>query len=387
MSRTARFESHCLACGRSFELDEHVWHCSCGGVLELESPSAFTSDMIDASEPGLWRYAAALPPLGKEQRLHLGEVVTPLVASELYGVSVYLKLDYLLPTGSYKDRGASVLMSVLRKNGIKRVVDDSSGNAGAAAAAYAAAAGIECTILVPANNSPSKLAQISAYGANLVAIEGSRQAVADATQARADTAFYASHVWHPLYPAGVATLGFEIWEQLGYRLPSAVVVPAGQGSLVLGLARAFEALSKGRSTDSAPAILAAQTQAFRPLVESFEGATTTQPVSTTDLGTIAEGIACVKPLREAAVLAALRAGGGGAIAVSESEIEHAVLTLARSGFYVEPTAAVAAAGLKRAKLDRGVRPIVIVLTGSGLKASDRISDLIQKVGMPVRTQP
>ena len=332
--------------------------------------------MIENSEPGLWRYAAALPPLGKSQRLRLGEVMTPLVASELYGVPVYLKLDYLLPTGSYKDRGASVLMSVLRKNGIKQVMDDSSGNAGAAAAAYAAAAGIECTIYTPAKNSPAKLAQIQAYGATLVAIEGSRQMVADAVLNKAETAFYASHVWHPLYPAGVATLGFEIWEQLGHRLPAAVAVPAGQGSLVLGLARAFEALSKGRHSVCQPAIVAVQTKAFPALVNSFESAPP-RSAATPDVGTIAEGIACVKPLREAAVLAALRRGQGRAIAVSESEIKDALLTLAKAGFYVEPTSAVAAAGFNRAKLDPASGPIVIVLTGSGMKATERISDLIR----------
>ena len=379
-SSRSGFLSQCRECGRSFDIDEPVWRCSCGGLLELEPPAAFSRDSIETSEPGFWRYSAGLPPLERHQRLRLGEAMTPLVETELYGAPVHLKLDYLLPTGSYKDRGAAVLVSVLRKNGIKRAIDDSSGNAGAAAAAYAAAAGIDFTVLTPATNSPAKLAQISAYGANLVAIEGSRADVAEATMARANTAFYASHVWHPLYPAGVATLGFEIWEQLGYRAPAAVVVPAGQGSLVLGLARAFEALSKGGAIQTPPAIVAVQTQAFPALVNAFEGGETHAAAAGGELDTMAEGIACRMPLRGVAILAALRATRGQAVAVSEADIKDALLTLARSGFYVEPTSAVAAAGFRRANLSSDTDPIVVVLTGSGLKAGDRIAELIGASG-------
>ncbi|MHB8689195.1 MAG: pyridoxal-phosphate dependent enzyme [Candidatus Dormibacteraceae bacterium] len=302
--------------------------------------------------------------------------MTPLVKTQLYGLTVHLKLDYLLPSGSYKDRGAAVLIANLRALGVERVIDDSSGNAGAAAAAYSAAAGIHCTIFTPAGNSPAKLAQIQAYGAHLVTVEGSRAAVAEATMDSARTTFYASHNRQPLYTAGVATLGFEIWEQLGYQSPATVVVPAGYGSLVLGLARAFDALRKGGEIETPPAILAVQSEAFPALALAFDRGESYAAPAGGERATLAEGIACRKPIRDAAVLAALRASGGGAVTVSEAAIEDALLRLAGSGFYVEPTSAVAVAGFKRFKPTRAAGPVVVVLTGSGLKASARIAELL-----------
>ena len=202
------FVYRCTNCGRSVHADEPVWCCDCSGLLELEPPPAFGRELVETKEAGFWRYSAALPKLNRHERLRLGDVMTPLVQTDLYGLPVHLKLDYLLPTGSYKDRGAAVLMARLRRLGISHVIDDSSGNAGAAAAAYAAAAGIKCTIYVPAANSHPKLAQIRAYGAHLVTVAGSRAAVADTAFMKSRRHFYASHVWHPLYVAGVATLGF-----------------------------------------------------------------------------------------------------------------------------------------------------------------------------------
>jgi threonine synthase len=362
------FVYRCAVCSRSVDADEAVWRCYCGGLLELGPPAAFDRSLIDTSEHGFWRYSAALPRLYRDERIRLGDRVTPLVETDLYGRRVYLKLDYLLPTGSYKDRGAAVLMARLRRLGITDVMDDSSGNAGAAAAAYAAAAGMKCTIYVPAGNSQPKLAQIAAYGAHLVTIAGSRAAVADAVGMKSRTEFYASHVWHPLYPAGVATLGYEIWEQLGYQAPRALVVPAGQGSLVLGLARAFEALVKGRAIETPPAIIAVQSEAFPALAQAFKGGTNAATGSSNLRTTVAEGIACERPARIEAVLAALRASRGRAITVSEDDIQNAFLTLSLKGFYVEPTSAVAAAGFKRAELDGTSGVVVVVLTGNGLKS-------------------
>src|SRR5262249_13650808 len=155
-----------------------------------------------------------------------------------------------------------------------------------------------------------------------------------ATLERAETTFYASHNRQPLFLAGVATLGFEIWEQLGHRAPAAVIVPAGYGSLVLGVARAFQALLAGGAVAALPAIHAVQSGAFRALARAF--AAGAADVTATGAGgtTLAEGIACREPLRGRAVLEALRASGGSAFTVTEAEIRDALLELARAGFYV-----------------------------------------------------
>src|SRR5262249_40218668 len=145
-----------------------------------------------------------------------------------------LKLDFLFPTGSFKDRGSTILMNRLAQLGVREALEDSSGNAGASIAAYGAAAGIDCEVYVPARASGAKLAQIAAYGAKVVAVPGSRQEVTETALRRSEALFYASHNWHPLFLEGTRTLGFEIWEQLAFQAPAAVVTPVGAGSTLLG---------------------------------------------------------------------------------------------------------------------------------------------------------
>jgi threonine synthase len=370
----------CSACGAQFPIDTAIWRCAtCGEVLELPEAPAFTEQNLATEEPGLWRYASAMPPLPAEARVRLGEVMTPLVVSERLEAS--LKVDYLMPSGSYKDRGSAVLISRLCHLGIDDIIEDSSGNAGSSIAAYSAAAGLKCQVFVPAANSPDKLAQIKAYGAQLVAVEGDRSAVAAAALAGARTHFYASHNWHPDFHAGVASLGFEIWEQCGRRAPEAVVVPCGHGSLVLGVYRAFSALLRGGSVSRLPKIFAIQSEAYSAVARAWAQHLDT-PLSVQEPGgTIAEGIATRLPLRGRAVLGALRESGGAAIAVGESDIRGALVTLVRMGYYVEPTSAVAVAGLmrlrERALVSREASSVITVLTGMGLKAGRRIAEVIE----------
>src|SRR5579859_3343803 len=194
----------CAECGDGTDDREPVWRCpGCGGLLELMPPAAFGPGDVEPGEPGFWRYARALPDLAESDRLHLGESMTPLLASGCLGPIAHLKLDHLLPTGSYKDRGAAVLVAHLRRLGVAELLEDSSGNAGAALAAHAAAAGLGCVIYAPAGTSAGKLAQIRAHGARLVSVEGDRAAVARAAEEAAGTTFYASHNRHPVFVQGV----------------------------------------------------------------------------------------------------------------------------------------------------------------------------------------
>jgi threonine synthase len=368
----------CAACGAGSGVEQAAWRCACGGPLELAEAAPFSRAAIDDAEPSFWRYARALPPLDPRHRVRLGEAVTPLLALELPAGRAVLKLDYLFPTGSYKDRGLAVLVSWLRSLRIRSVVEDSSGNAGAALAAYTAAAGIECTIYVPASNSPGKLAQAAAYGAELVPIAGDRAAVADAALRAAATRFYASHNRCPMFLAGVATLGFELVEQLGWRAPDHVVVPAGYGSLVLGLHWAFRALVAGGVLGGLPRLHAVQTAAYPALAAAWAGGA--DEVDARGGGpTLAEGIACRRPLRGRALLRAIRESRGTVTSVGDDETLEALRALVRRGVYVEPTSAVAAAGHARLATDGTIAPtetVVVVLTGSGLKAATTIGDLL-----------
>jgi threonine synthase len=369
----------CTRCGVVYSEDAAIWRCECGGLLELGEPAAFSVADIDVDEPGLWRYAAALPTIATSDRLRLGETTTPLTRNQ--NVEAWLKLDYLFPTGSYKDRGSAVLLSKLSTQKIPEVIEDSSGNAGASIAAYCAAGGIVCNIFVPSLASPAKLAQIRAYGARLLPIAGDRSSVAEAAVEASSRTFYASHNWHPAFVAGVSTLGFELWEQFAYRSPDAIILPCGHGSLVLGVARAFQALKLSGSVSRVPRIFAIQAAAFPAIADAFAGHLRFPRPK--QLGTtVAEGIACRVPVRGAAVLRALRWSRGKAISVAEDEIESALVHLLKRGYYVEPTSATALAGLRKLLASGDISPVqenVVVLTGSGLKAPAAIAAIIDRM--------
>ncbi|WP_162606273.1 pyridoxal-phosphate dependent enzyme [Jiangella asiatica] len=324
---------------------------------------------MDTLETGPWRYAAALPRVPAAGRVRLGEARTPLVPVRIDGADALLKAEYALPTGSYKDRGSAVVVSLLHHVGVTEVMDDSSGNAGASLAAYAAAAGMRCVVYVPASNSSGKLAQIRGYGAELRPIGGDRAAAMRDAAAADGAPFYASHNRMPAFIAGVSTLGFELWEDLGHAAPAVVVVPAGHGSLVLALAHAFRALRSGGSIDRLPRLIAVQAQTRSALSAAWSSGR--DEVTALDHGpTIAEGVAAVRPLYGGQLLRAIRESHGDVLTVTEHEIAAALRDLGRLGHYVEPTSAVAVAGFRRlAGSNTATNDTVVVLTGSGLKSA------------------
>ena len=373
----------CTVCGETYGLEEPRWRCNCGGPLELTSPPASLAD-IDQERSGVWRYASLLPSVSEEARVSLGEQTTPLVMSDL---GARLKIDYLLPSGSYKDRGAAVVASRLADLGVKDIVLDSSGNAGAAISTYCAAAGIACRVFVPARNSREKLAQIAAVGGRLEPVEGQRRDATWAAIAAAENSFYASHNWSPDFGAGLATVAFELWEQLGRRAPSSVLAPCGNGGIILGLYRGFDALVRGGLVERLPRLIAVQAAAYDSVVNAIANGLAEPVARWSGYATLAEGIACELPVRGRQLLEAIRSSSGTAIAVSEAEIKDAALRLADSGFYVEATAAVGFAGLKRLR-DHGAdgqlgEGPVVILSGIGLKSGSLLADLRSPGWWPV----
>lgn len=366
----------CERCGASEPLDTYEWRCpSCGGAFEIGSGPALDVDDIVHDDATLWRYASVLPVPGA-CRVSCGEGMTPLLKGTLAGYDVLLKNDSLLPTGSFKDRGASVLVAHLRRTGVRRVIVDSSGNAAAAMAGYCAAAGIDCTVYAPSSTSMGKLTQSKAFGATIVLVDGNRDAVASAAQeaaARDRSARYASHNWNAIFVEGVKTWAIEVWEQLGRRLPRAIFSPAGGGSAFVGAHRGFGAIG-----GTLPAHVACQPAACAPIARAVERiADTIEPVTPGD--TIAEGTRIGSPARQIQILRAVRESGGWAQAVSETQIIRAMRDLWSQGIYVEPTAAVGAAAFIDA-VESGrlaqTEDVVILLTGTGLKATDTISRVL-----------
>lgn len=394
----------CPACGATWPLASGAWRCSCGAPLDLElGEPRLDPRAIAAGPPNLWRYAGALPPVAPEHRVSLGETITPLVELTWDGLPVRFKLDYLFPTGSYKDRANAVFVSALRAAGISEVVEDSSGNAGASLAAYCARAGMGCTIYVPAGTSPAKLLQIEAYGARVVKVPGPRAATAAAVQEAAATRFYASHNWNPIFIHGMKSLAFELWEQLGWQAPGAVVVPCGYGSVLLGSYLGFRDLLQAGAIGRLPRLYAVQAATCAPLHAALAGGDAATPAAAgapakqatgaapSPCGqTLAEGIASPGPVRMALLQEAIQESGGAVLTVTESEILAGLRRLARQGLYVEPTSAVVAAALSQlaaapnpptaanpptSPAPPAAGALVAVLTGSGLKATEKLLHL------------
>ncbi|GGL48812.1 pyridoxal-phosphate dependent enzyme [Halocalculus aciditolerans] len=352
----------CPDCGATYDAGpDEPWRCTCGSPLEFDwTPDPPAEPNIDSRE-GLWAFRDLLPVA---PRVTFDEQWTPLADAPAW--SADFKLDYTHPSGSFKDRGATATLSRAAELGVERVVEDSSGNAGAAVAQYAARAGVDADIYVPADAKPSKLRAIEAAGATPVRVEGSRQDVTDACVAAVEDgdAWYASHAWNPAFFAGTSTFAFELAAQRDWDIPDAIVLPLGHGTLFLGAYRGFSLLRDAGWTAGIPRLLGVQAAGVSPIADALHG-------PRGGANDVADGIQIEQPVRGAEIRRAIEATGGDAIAVTSEETDAALDRLHARGFYVEPTSAAGPAGLRRYR-DRGVLDegddVVVPLTGSGLKA-------------------
>jgi threonine synthase len=358
----------CTNCGRGYPPKGLPYQCpKCGGIFDFSTPLKFDASRIEPTQPGIWRYCHTFGLSPDTEPVSLGEGNTPLVRAKALERQIYFKCEYQNPTGSFKDRGSTLMAAWLIQRGMEGAVEDSSGNAGASFAAYAARAGIKARIFIPDSASGPKRKQIEAYGAELVPVPGSRSVVAESVRrAAGGKVAYASHAWLPFNLPGYATAAYEIFEQLGGRMPGAVIVPAGQGGLLLGLARGYNELRIAiMSTNIIPNMVGVQARACAPLWALFNA-------GRDGLGfvaenkTLAEGVQVRNPLRGSAVLEEIARSGGIITTVDEEDILPGRDALARLGFYVEPTSAIVWSGLCQT-IHKLPDPVVVILTGSGLK--------------------
>jgi threonine synthase len=366
MMKTERF--FCSTCKRFYPLQPERWRCDCGSFLDLEFESRFPIQKILKRNPTLWRYREAIPIRHDASILSMGEGFTPLEEIEFNGNRIRLKVDYLFPTGSYKDRGATVLISKMKEWKVQKVVEDSSGNAGSAIAAYSAKAGIRCEIYVPQYISPGKLVQILAYGATLKKVEGSRERTAVKAMKAASKIPYASHCWNPFFLHGTKTFAFEVWEQMDWKAPDTLVLPIGHGTLFLGAHLGFKELKKAGMIKTIPKMVGVQSAACPPLYQAFkEDRREPRPIEKKE--TMAEGIAIAEPVRGRQILEVIGETGGEIVAVTEREIGLALREMGQRGHFIEPTSAATIAGLRKyLGKKRGRETVVSTLTGTGLKS-------------------
>jgi threonine synthase len=358
----------CGTCEARYELDDPRWRCDCGSYLDIEFEPHFDPTAISTGPRSLWRYRSAIPIGDDSNIVSLAEGFTPLADVAPGGRRIQVKLDHLCPTGSFKARGASVLAGRLRELGITRVVEDSSGNAGSAIAAYCSEAGIHCTVFVPEAARPEKVAAIRSHGADVTIVPGDREDAAAAALEAAESSYYASHVWNPYFLQGTKTFAYEICEQMAWRVPDEVVLPVGNGTLLLGAFMGFKELRAAGLTNRLPALIAVQSSQCAPIARAFAGVEDS-PETVRPGTTVADGIAVAAPLRGSQILEAVRQSGGEVITVDDSQVEAAQEEIGELGYFIEPTAAVAPAAII-ARTDRGAavdKVIVTAFTGTGRK--------------------
>jgi threonine synthase len=364
-----KFEIKCSTCGQSTSNVLNYKCPSCSKPLDFQLHYNFEAEKIRKKDYSVWRYAKFFPYIKETEITTLGEGWTPLVK---FSDNTHLKLESLNPTGSFKDRGSTTLISALHKSVKKArgyISEDSSGNAGASIAAYVARAGLNAKIYVPENVSGPKFNQTQFYGAEVVKVSGSRSKVAEEAQKTEKGKFYVGHILHPLFRDGIRSLAYEIAEQLDWHVPERVYLPVSAGTLLLGVINGFKHLTKSNVIETMPKIVACQTRQVSPLYHHFKNLHYTAPSTITS---IADALVSVNPPLLNLMVKNLRETDGDAVMVEEDEIFNAFRTLARKGFFVEPSSAVAYAAYKKQLNNKEVSKddnTLIILTGTGLKTT------------------
>lgn len=366
-----KYEIKCSACSK-VTTELLSFRCpSCGSPLDVQLRPDFEKSKIYRNDYSIWRYGRFFPYVKGEDIITLGEGWTPLVK---LSDNVHLKLENLNPTGSFKDRGSTVLVSAIHKVIKKQkgfVSEDSSGNAGASVAAYAARADLKAKIYVPETVSGPKFSQIQFYGADVVKVSGSRSKVTEEAQKPQPEKIYVGHILHPLFRDGIRSLSYEIVEQFRWKVPDYVFLPVSAGTLLLGVISGFRHLMESAAIESMPTIVACQTSQVSPVYHRFKNQSYKQPTIVTS---IADALVSVDPPLLELMVKSLKEAKGDSVIVEEHEIIEAFRELAQKGFFVEPSSAVAYAGYKKQLKNREIQkeaPAVLVLTGMGLKTTLR----------------
>lgn len=367
----------CMSCDREYEPDVQRIKCECGNSLWVKTDNLLTKSDLVLTDFSMWRYAKAYPLKREDISISFNESITPLATAQVANTQILVKMDSLMPTGSFKDRGAAMVVNYLASQGISRISEDSSGNGGSAYAAYAAKGGLKCDIYVPTGTSLGKTAQTRAYGATCIEVDGSREDVAMAainSASNPDTS-YVGHNWHPLFIEGVKSIAYELWEQCGYTAPDNFVVPAGNGSLLAAAYLGFSELLRAGEIQKIPRLFGIQSEAVNPFVQYFNSG----EINLTPAHTMAEGIRIIRSSHLVEIHELVKASTGRFIDVSEKEISTALKDMSEQGFFIEPTSATAFAGIRKLiEIDEIAKSekTVGVITGNGLKATEKLINLL-----------
>ncbi|TMP99370.1 MAG: threonine synthase [Thaumarchaeota archaeon] len=387
------FTQKCTRCGEGYPRPKMVGACQkCGGIIKISYDYSEVGKTLDKKKIrgrpfNLWRYSELLPLSSPENVITLGEGGTPLIRSERFASklglrNLYFKDEAMLPTGSLKDRCATVSISKAKEAAVKSVVISSSGNAAASMSAYSARAGIRCLVFVPSSAVPSKLLQVTTYGGKVIKVNGttgnSVKLAADATRKFGWPNVSTAAVYNPYALEGQKTSAYEMVEQLDWKTPDWLVIPVGSGNNLAGHWAGFSDFDELGFTNRRPKIAAVQAAGCAPFTEAVEkGSKPSEVQAWENPETIAGGVRDEFPYDVELALPALRESKGVAVNVTDSEIIETMKGLgADEGIYSEPTGAVAAAGLKHLVASRTIDKdelVVVMVTGSGLKDPGSLS--------------
>ena len=373
----------CSLCGQRFEANKIHNLCSCGGALLVRYNLDYVRDNWDraslyVAHPDMWRYWPVLPANHHSSVVTLGEGMTPLVRTKRLGAAIganhlWVKDEGLNPTGSFKARGMTTAITMARELGITKVAVPSAGNAASAAAAYAAAAGIEAHIFMPKDVPQANFIECKALGAHVTLVDGLISDCARIVTERKQQEgwFDLSTLKEPYRIEGKKTMGYELAEQMEWHVPDAIFYPTGGGVGLIGMWKAFDEMETlGWIGQERPKMIAVQAAGCQPIVKAFETGAARSDFWQ-NASTVAAGLRVPKPLGDVLILNALRASKGTAIAVDDNELISAGIELASlEGMFVAPEGAACVAALRKLLSAGFLQPderIVIYNTGAGLK--------------------
>lgn len=382
----------CRKCGATYPLENRYSCERCGGILEVtyDYEKAFAEEPIenpDTDYPGLWKYHAMLPVRDKRNIVSLGEGDTPLIGAgritELWGCNLQMlvKAEMMMPTGSFKDRPTSVGVSVAKEKGFGKIVVASSGNASAAAAGYAARAGMDCVVFVPETTDINKVIQAQSYGAQVICVKGSYSRSFNMAKTCAEKYGWAnvtSTFINPYTVEADKTPAYELYSQLKRRVPDYVFIPIGSGPLLVGMVKGYEEMMKMGLVDRIPAMIGVQVSACEPITRAYDRGIDTVEGWNQEIKTAAGGIS--DPLigyegDGELTLSTVRKTSGMMVSLNEEEVQEALDVVERKlGLYCEPTGAVSVGAVKK-MWDKGLLKedslAVCLTTGHGFKYSGR----------------
>jgi Threonine synthase len=358
----------CSKCGTITEVTTRLAKCACGGLWKLNfQPPKFDLSLVDGNTWSIFRYRKFMAIEGAVwEDVTLGEGMTPIVKLD---EDVLLKMDYFMPTLSFKDRGAAVLIAHCKAIGVDSVVQDSSGNAGNSVAAYCGKAGINCEIFVPAGTSDKKIHMIQSHNAKVNIVPGNRDHCADVCREKAEKEgiYYANHVYNPLFYEGTKTYIYETYEQL-HRIPANIFIPLGNGTLFIGIVKALEELLRSGIIDEMPQLVGVQSEKCKPFIVAVDHKEK-EPAMVKVEETMAEGIAIGVPMRGTEILEYIYKYNVRMIASPENRILEARKLLSTKGIYCEhTTAAIYAAYVRYCEIYGKTSDCLISMCGAGLKS-------------------